>query len=154
MLIAAQPIGTFARRFAFALVLLAVSTSLSACNGNDSDDHHSAATVMVDMFSGRPNPVFTLSPEATRQLEELLAALVTADVELPTFDHLGFRRFVVSNAHYDGSTSRISVTPDIIALDSTITALKDPEGSVFSFLRSEAKKELPPTESGVIPQLD
>ena len=77
--------------------------------------------------------------------------MVTADVEPPAFDLLGFRRFRVSNVRYGGSASSVSVTPDLVVFDSPVTVLTDPEGSVFSLLRPEAEEELSSNDFGALP---
>jgi hypothetical protein len=93
-----------------------------------------------------------LSEDGTQQLEKLLDALAAADGEPPAFDQLGFRRFSVSDVRYNGVPSTISVTPDLVVLDGTGTVLSDPADSVYTFLRSEAEKELSPDELGAIPE--
>jgi len=62
------------------------------------------------------------------------------------------RRFSVSDVRYNGVPSTISVTPDLVVLDGTGTVLSDPADSVYTFLRSEAEKELSPDELGAIPE--
>ncbi len=128
-----------------------MSASAAGCTDGDSDEYHRNSTVTVDMFSGRANPQFPLSPEATEQLEELLAELVTVDVEAPTFDLLGFRRFRVSDVRHGGSASSVSVTPDLVVVDVAVTVLADPGGLVFSLLRSEAAEALSPADFAAIP---
>lgn len=139
-------------RLALVLILIASGAVFAACAGSDSEGPQDQATVTADLFSGRPNPAWMLSTDSTRQLEELLAALATADNEPPAFDQLGFRRFSVLDIRYNGVPSAVSVTPGIVVLDGARTVLSDPDDSVYTFLRSEAEKELSPDELRAIPE--
>ncbi len=148
----ARAVNILTGRLAFVLVLIAAGGIVAACTGIDSDGTQNQSTVTADMFSGRPNPMWMLSADGTQQLEKLLAGLATADREPPTFDQLGFRRFSVSDVRYNGVPSTVSVTPDIVVLNGTGTVLSDPEDLVYTFLRSEAERELSPEEFGAIPE--
>jgi len=148
----ARPVTLHHGRLAFALVLIAAGAIVSACSRSDSDGTRNQSTVTADMFSGLPNPTWMLSVDGTQQLEKLLDALATADGEPPAFDQLGFRRFSVSDVRYNGVPSTISVTPDLVVLDGPGTVLSDPADLVYTFLRSEAEKELSPDELGAIPE--
>jgi len=86
-------------RAGFALVAAALITALittSSCGGADlsklSEEKPSpdAATVEVDLYSGRPNPAWSLTPEEVAQLVKGVNGLAPADeVEPPS--RLGFR---------------------------------------------------------------
>ena len=52
--------------------------------------------VEVDLFSGRPNPAWTLDADEAREVGALLAALAPADVRAPREDLLGYRGVLVS----------------------------------------------------------
>ena len=108
-----------------------------------------APTVMVDIFSGLPNPEFVLSDVETVELRVLLAALeATSDISMSGTDGLGFRGFVVSPATSDGSDpTRLLVTNEgaILNADTANPVMfLDRDKRLYSFLRSAAADDLPP----------
>lgn len=86
--------------------------------------------VLLDIFSGNPNPTWHLTAvEAGRFVEKLAALPETAGTELP--GHLGYRGFVVVVLR-DGEESRVRVHKGIVEL---------PQADSTSF-RSDNGREL------------
>lgn len=64
------------------------------------------AHVTLDVFSGRPNPSWTLSEEQARTLERLLAGLERGPLAVPP-DGLGYRLFRVDLSSRAGTAQMV-----------------------------------------------
>lgn len=51
----------------------------------------SSAAVTLDVYSGRPNPIWSLSASMTAELVRRLGALTTSSADVADFDGLGYR---------------------------------------------------------------
>ncbi|SOD90580.1 hypothetical protein SAMN06269250_3469 [Spirosoma fluviale] len=78
------------RNLAIGLVVLCLSCSL------EKQQQPTAMKVELDVFSGRPNPTWTLSEEESTELVALLKSLPIAE-ESSEEGGLGYRGFVLSN---------------------------------------------------------
>jgi hypothetical protein len=58
--------------------------------------------VEMDIFSGRPNPSWELSPEQTLEFQRQVAALNHRTPPAPVFDGLGYRGLIVRDPSYPG----------------------------------------------------
>ena len=67
-----------------------------------------AVEVELDIFSGRPNPSWTLSKEETSQLLGMLNELPVSEAH-PEADGLGYRGFVVSFKDSQGQPARARI---------------------------------------------
>ena len=67
----------------------------------------SSAVVTLDVFSGRPNPTWSLSEPVTAELLRRLQALDASKVDGPEFDGLGYRAV---RAEFQGQAEGIVVT--------------------------------------------
>jgi hypothetical protein len=86
--------------------------------------------VTLDIFSGRPNPSWTLRPEDEKELARRLAGLLPAS-ELPGSDDLGYRGFVVSNrAGEGGLPAEVRVFKGLVATkgEAGVSAFHDTHG--------------------------
>lgn len=64
-------------------------------------------SVQMDVFSGRPNPSWELSPSESGELLKQLSLLPEADTNSAVFnDNLGYRGFIISV--YRADTSNVS----------------------------------------------
>lgn len=105
-----------------------------------------AATVTASMYSGRPDPVFTLTSQQTDALRECLASSEPVGAPAPS-DGLGFRYFevegvserkvlVAKNGAWDSDGKPISVCP-----------------AAYSILRIAAATALPADTVQYIPEV-
>ena len=78
-------------------------------NANDA-----VATVTLDVFSGRPNPSWTLAPEQVRELQDRIKALSMPLAGEPDVPDLGYRGVTVTIS--GSETSAISVARGGITL--------------------------------------
>lgn len=114
---------------------------------NDDLADRTEPSVVIDVFSGRPNPEFTLSDAEVEQLDELLATVVETEPgdygDPPST--LDFRSFRVQSGWLAGDGI---VTAKVIwAADGT--AYADPEHLVYEFLRDAAIAKLDGVEEMV-----
>jgi hypothetical protein len=99
------------------LLLLALELLLGACAAQTQVDGNTqvtgttqevelpqSGTVELDVFSGRPNPTWTLSDEQTLALGELLGGLEHTGRSAARFDGLGYRGFLVQLAAPESRT--------------------------------------------------
>ena len=74
--------------------------------------------VTLDVFSGRPNPSWRLSPEEAEELVRKLEGLPASD-RSPAADDLGYRGFVVTGLQGPtGSPSQVHVLGGIVTVRS------------------------------------
>lgn len=114
-----------------------------ACGGG-STNAASEVVVEIDLYSGRENPTWTLTPNAAATLASLVDTLEPQETSEPDFAWLGFRRFVVTGLN-DGQHS---VTSDAVFVNGT--ALADPAGQVFALLLAEATTVVPNEAAAVL----
>lgn len=93
----------YSRKFTLLFILAALM--LAACGAADapgnaaefsSEADDPQTTVELDVFSGLPNPVWSLSDDQTLELVRLLGDLPECDRPVSRFDGLGYRGFLVS----------------------------------------------------------
>lgn len=75
-------------------VILAASFGAAAL-GQGGEGH--SIRIELDMFSGRPNPVWTLTAAEAAELEAMTASLPVVAAPAPPFDGLGYRGIVARN---------------------------------------------------------
>jgi hypothetical protein len=86
------------------------AATVSRCSGSPP----APAEVELDIFSGRPNPSWTLSGEETSQLLSLMGDLPETDAPLSE-GGLGYRGFVVSFKDSQGRITRVRIHGGTIA---------------------------------------
>lgn len=119
--------------------------SLSCAAPQVPDSGPSDVTVELDVYSGRPNPVWTLSPADSRELAERLdglSELSGAELPEPT---LGYRGFWIRNPGGDGGVpERVYVSRGglirVFEDDDSGPILRD-EAGLESWLISIARRE-------------
>jgi hypothetical protein len=83
--------------------------------------------VTLDIFSGRPNPCWTMRPEDEKELARQLAGLPPAK-EVPGGDGLGYRGFVITNhAGQSGRPAEVRVFEGVVTIrsDAGISTFRD-----------------------------
>jgi hypothetical protein len=83
------------------LVAIPIIVATLAAGGfvmSDASAGNDAAVVTLNIYSGRPNPTWTLSPESTRELVEKVEALPATDTLPARPDGLGYRGLTVNLA--------------------------------------------------------
>jgi len=114
-------------------------------------------TIELDIFSGRPNPVWTLSPEESVALTEMLMNLPTS--QAPAAEGgLGYRGFLLSNPErVAGLSARIRVYRGMVTIeeDGTPRSYLDTQGVERMLIRQASQrgygavwKDLLPPENG------
>lgn len=116
------------------------------------DDERTTDTreVTVDIFSGRPNPTFSISADELNALEITVDRLAVSDNRAPNPTDLGFRGFRIESFSYKGQLMTMWATGDFVVLEiddksssaTTVTLLDS--GSVFGTLLSAASDNLEP----------
>lgn len=87
-------------------------------------------TVELDVYSGRPNPSWTLSHQEITELSARLQGLAQF-ATVPTVDHLGYRGFLLHNADRQaGIAAEIRVYKGIIIItdQGSTSAFTDSKG--------------------------
>lgn len=106
-------------------------------------------TVEVDVFSGRPNPNWTLTKEESAELSKLINSLPTVDmINLPE-GKLGFRGFIIYGLELNriNSNMRIYVVNDIVSVYDVYghrQDLHDQTKSIFNILQVMSSTHLEP----------
>ena len=78
-------------RVLLTLLLLFLDMHVMAAANDKRDFEASSAVVTLDVFSGRPNPAWSLSEPMTAEFLRRLKALDASKVDGPEFDGLGYR---------------------------------------------------------------
>ncbi|HEY6877863.1 MAG TPA: hypothetical protein VI299_07575 [Polyangiales bacterium] len=97
--------------------------------------------VEADIFSGRPNPVWTLSAAESGEFGKLLARLGKSALRDPAPDGLGYRGFHVSGlAQYQ----RVTVWRELVRTDSSEGTVQwsDESRAAETFLMTTAQRHL------------
>lgn len=89
--------------------------------------------VEVDVFSGRPNPRFTVSGDGARELTKRLATLPAARSEAAPRDTLGYRGLRVHARDPGGRTA----THDAAVLSAGLVVVPDPRTGARRLLRDD-----------------
>jgi hypothetical protein len=76
----------------------------------------SSATVTLDVYSGRPNPSWTLSDAVTGELLAKLQALAPIEREVAEFDGLGYRA-VRAELRQDGAKIVVSAARGVVTCE-------------------------------------
>jgi hypothetical protein len=78
---------------------------LLAPSPGDQTPKGSPMRVELDIFSGRPNPTWTLNDEETKEFLARFGSLTAGDPQKPLYDGLGYRGSRVTGlSDYDGLT--------------------------------------------------
>ena len=105
-----------------------------------------SAVVVLDVFSGRPNPTWSLDAEPTAALRSLLAALPSTPAAAP-LDGLGYRGFLVELKDQTGATvERLSAYRGLVQRQpgDPSAVLLDPGRTVERFLLDSGRSQLDP----------
>jgi len=94
---------------AFAIAALLPAVMLGTCGGDD-------LIVELDVFSGRPNPVWNLTEEEAGQFLELIGGLPEVEGEGPREVGLGYRGIIVRDTSPGAPFESISVFECIAAV--------------------------------------
>lgn len=136
------------RRIGAALAAGVLGLALTACSGPDNTvTSEPAATVEVDVFSGRQNPEVPLSPGAAEQLTQFIAEHEqdATSVDEPEWP-LGFRGFVVTFDDAQGSASwaSVRVQPNAVYVDDGANLLRitDSSGTAYSLVWTDIQDDL------------
>lgn len=97
--------------------------------------------VTLDVFSGRPNPSWTLSPEEAEELAGKLEDLPPSDRSAAA-DDLGYRGFVVTGLQDPtGSPSQVHVVGGIVTVRSDVGARSYVDaGEIERWLGEQARR--------------
>ena len=87
------------------------------------------ADVEIDVFSGRPNPTWSLSHTQTASLLEMVAGLPQSEAGAAP-DHLGYRGMIVRL--HDATARELTVHNGVVVVDGT--SRTDPERRVERWL--------------------
>lgn len=104
-------------------------------------DSVTRAEVELEVFSGRPNPVWSLSGTEKSRLAELLSGLPSGEIrELP--EPLGYRGFAVTLTHADARVTQIRVYKGEVRVEAggAATALADPERTLERWLSTTGSR--------------
>src|SRR5262245_24461262 len=98
--------------------------------------------VEVDVFSGRPNPVWDLTPDEADAVRRILAALPAApEVAASGYDGLGYRGFRVEDSESDRTLTGWRDT--VVARQDVVAAVKvDARRELERFLLRTAQTRL------------
>ena len=111
--------------------------------------------VEVDIFSGRENPHWSLSPSSFAVVRECLESSTSAPITPPpVFNALGFRRFLLTDLPSELGLSQVSVMERYVIATRTDqgSVSFDDCGRIFTTLRREALDHLSREEITAIPE--
>lgn len=117
-------------------------------------DSVTRAEVELDVFSGRPNPAWSLSGAEKSHLVELLSGLPSGEVrELP--EPLGYRGFAVTLTHADARVTEIRVYKGAVRMEAggAVTALSDPGRTLERWLSTTGSRLDPGLREMVLNEL-
>ena len=115
------------------LASLAVVLSIGAAvTGAETGDP--TVRIELDIFSGRPNPEWTLTAAQAAELEAMTASLTFAEAPPPPFDGLGYRGIVATDPERPG-WSLVAFRDTVRLGTSEGTAVRaDPGGTIERWL--------------------
>lgn len=90
--------------------------------------------VEIDIFSGRPNPRWELSPEQTLEFQQKISALHRQTPSSPAFDGLGYRGLIVRDPGNPGSFFKIGFGRILHVKDGTKSYYSDEGRSLEKWL--------------------
>ena len=108
------------RRPLLLAALLAIAVLLLCARGRsapNAEPELPPAQVMLDIFSGRPNPTWSLSPQDTRALAAMIARQPVAPAR-ELSGRLGYRGFVVTLPEAAGGSARVTVQDAFVRYES------------------------------------
>lgn len=109
---------------------------------------HGSTVVEVDLYSGRPNPIFALSSEATGEFFRRFAALPPASGAVGVREEgLGYRGLRLTQALPEASVAEIRVLNGTVAIrevEGTERLLADPRRELERWLVGLGAHELGP----------
>jgi hypothetical protein len=108
---------------------------------NEKRSNEKPTRVELDIFSGRPNPTWSLSSADTATLAGMIEKLSRAEPAV-LFDGLGYRGFIVTSPTPLVGATTIVVQRDIVKL-SADNFRKDFDRTIERWLLMKAKSELP-----------
>lgn len=103
-------------RVLLGVLLLTLGTSVMALAADKPVIKASSAVVTLDVFSGRPNPTWSLSQPATAELLRRLGALETSKVDAREFDDLGYRS-VKAELAGEAKDTVVTASRGVVTLD-------------------------------------
>lgn len=124
-----------------------IFVGLASCSTEAEPQASPDATVEVDVYSGRQNPVVPLSADA---LDELQGLIEDNEREPATDDSsddgLGFRGLVVMREAPNDGWTIARVVPDavIVTKGTEVTRIADPDGTAFDLTWNDIRGELDP----------
>jgi hypothetical protein len=111
--------------------------------------------VEVDLFSGRPNPRFRLTPEAASDLSRRLARLPSAPRGARVSEGLGYRGLRLTTENLDDPFAEVVVSNGLVLVrdqHGQELALADPERSLERWLAEVGAPSLDPDVAAVLRQ--
>jgi hypothetical protein len=124
------------------LVLLIGGQAMADAPANAND---AVATVTLDVFSGRPNPSWTLTPAQVRELQGLIKALSTPLTGEPDVPDLGYRGVTVTIGG-SNQTGEISVARGGVTLTqgASVAKFQDTDRALERWLVHTGEAQLSP----------
>lgn len=110
--------------------------------------------VELNIFSGRPDPVWSLSETERNRLEEILSGLSPGEVrELP--EPLGYRGFTLRLTHADERVTEVRVYKGVVRMadGEAVTALADPGRTLERWLVTTGSRLEPQLRTLVLNEL-
>jgi hypothetical protein len=86
--------------------------------------------VEIDIFSGRPNPSWELSPQQVIELQRRVSALRQQLTPSPLFDGLGYRGLIVRDPSDPGSFLKVGFSR-ILSVKGGVETIYDDEGRML-----------------------
>jgi len=133
------------------LAALAVALNLGAAAADPESGGHTLR-IELDMFSGRPNPEWTLTPTQGAELDGIAASLPVMAAPPPPFDGLGYRGIVATDPARPGWS--LVAFHDTVHLGTAggIEVRTDPGATVERWLLGTAPADIDPALLARIPR--
>jgi hypothetical protein len=104
-------------RVVLAVLFITSGIHVMAAPSDKPTVHASNAVVTLDVYSGRPNPTWSLSEAMTAELLRRLQALEASKVDAPEFDGLGYRAVRAELQDQAKSVAVVSASRGLVTLE-------------------------------------